>query len=342
MKVLIVGSGVRGGTTLSVCGAFKQVGVKTEFIDSERYFKYFFLNRVFNRFHKIPKYWGTKKFNDIVIKKTKEFSPDFILFLKPILITPLTVEKLKKITKVFSWYPDYIRFTKTGSTDFFNSIPLYDCHFSFNFENSKELLKMRAKNSIFLPCAADPDCHSLLPVSEKEKQELGADVIFLGTYAKEKRSDYLEHLCNDGYDIKIYGNDWGKHPKDSCLWKKGCIQSKALYCSDMSKVFNSGKVILSFVREHNKDTISCRTYEIPVSGGFMLHQRNEKVVEAFKEGEEADFFSSYEEMKGKIDFYLENDELRKKIAQRGRERTLREGLFIHRVKRIIEVFEELN
>ncbi len=47
-------------------------------------------------------------------------------------------------------------------------------------------------------------------------------------------------------------------------------------------------------------------------------------------------------MKEKIDFYLKNEKLRKEITQRGRERILKEGLFIHRIKRIIEVFKKLK
>ena len=342
MKVLIVGKKANENAESFILKAFIQLGVESELLGLDDYFSQSLINRIFNKIRRVPKYWGLKPLNDAVIKRATEFKPNFILFFKPILIFSSTVIELKKITKVFSWYPDYIPFAKTASVDFLNSIPLYDCHFSFNFANVEELKKKGAKISLFLPCAADPDCHSLTEVSEKEKKELGADVVFAGTYAKEKRSEYLERLCKDGYDIKIYGDGWGKHPKNSCLWQKKYIQSKSFYCKNMSKVLNAGKITLAFVREHNKETLACRTYEIPAAGGFMLHQRTAKTGEVFEEDKEAAFFSSYEEMKEKIDFYLKNEELRKKIIQRGRERVLNENLFIYRIQRIIEIFEELR
>lgn len=341
MKVLIVGKGTKGGVESFILKAFVQLGVESKLLDSDSYFSQSLANRFFNKIRRVPKYWGLKLFNEVIIKKVAEFRPDFVLFFKPVLISSSTIVELRKTTKVFSWYPDYIPFFKTTSVDFFNSIPFYDCHFSFNFANVEELKKRGAKISLFLPCAADPDCHAPIEVLEEEKKELGADIIFIGTYAKEKRSDYLERLCQDGYGIRIYGDDWGKHPKNSCLRQKKCVQSKSFYCKDMSRVLNSSKIILAFVREHNKETLACRTYEIPSAGGFMLHQRTAKTDEALKDGEEAVFFSSYEEMREKIDFYLKNENLRKKIAQNGRERVLHEDLFIHRVQYIIEVFKQL-
>lgn len=342
MKVLLAGIIKKGNSEDFIFNAFKQLNIEVHLVNYDEYFKYSFFNKVLNKFIKTPYYFGVKLLNKRLIEKTKKFRPDFILLLKPIIILPKTVSELTKITKVFSWYPDYILFPKTCSAYFYKSIPLYDCHFSFNFENSKELLKFGAKKSIFLPCAADPSCHHPVSASPEEVKKIGADIIFVGTYADEERFWHLERLCQEGYDIKIYGNSWEKCPKNSCLIKKGYVQFREICCEEISKVFNASKIVLSFVREHNKETLACRTYEIPASGGFMLHQRTAKTDEAFKEGEEAVFFSSYEELKEKIDFYLKNKNLREKIMQKGRERVLRENLFIHRIQYIIEVFKQLS
>jgi len=342
MKVLIVGKKIAGSSSFLSFKAFQEISINVQILCSNGYSSESLINRIFNKFCDTPEYWGTKNFNEAIIKKTKEFMPDFILFFKPILISPSTITELKKYTKVFSWYPDYIPFHKTASVDFFNSIPLYDCHFSFNFANVEELKNKGAKLSFFLPCAADPDYHKPVGVSDQERKELGADVVFVGTYAKEKRSEYLERLCQDGYNIKIYGDGWENHPKSSCLWQKNYIQSKSFYGEGMSKVLDASKITLAFVREHNKETLACRTYEIPAAGGFMLHQRTAKTGEALEEDKEGVFFSTYEEMKEKIDLYLKNENLRKEIIKNGRERVLKEDLFIHRVQRIIEVFNGLK
>jgi len=344
LKVLLGGDAAyKAGSEIFIFNAFNQLNVETRLVDFSEYFRLSFLNKAFNKFRKVPCYWGVDPLNKALIEKTKEFRPNFVLLMKPIHVLPETVKELKKIAKVFSWYPDYVLFPKTCSTYFYKSIPFYDYHFSFNFENAKELKKRGAKESLFLPCAADLSCHYPVKVSPEEAKKIGADVVFLGTFAQEERFFYLEKLCREGYNVKIYGGSWEKCPKDSCLIKNGCIQFKVVNCEEMSKVFNASKIVLSFVRSHNKELLGCRTYEIPACGAFMLHVRTEKTSEVFKEGEEADFFSSYEEMKNKIDFYLKNDELRKKIAAAGYQKIISGGcLFIDRVKVIIDVFNNLG
>ncbi|MEK7629870.1 MAG: glycosyltransferase [Patescibacteria group bacterium] len=344
MKVLLTGKWTGGGGEINfIYKALKKLNIEVDIVRQEEYFNTSLINKISYRLLRTPYYFFTGKLNKELIKRVKSFKPDFILCFKPILIKPKTVKALSGITKVFSWYPDYVLFPKTCSTYFYKSIPLYDCHFFFNFANSKELLKLGAKKAIFLTCAADPDCHKPTEVTPEEKDRLGADIVFIGTYAKENRFEYMEKLCGEGYDIKIYGNSWEKCPKSSCLFKKGCIQFKEASCGNMSKVLNSSKIALAFVREHNDETLACRTFEIPACGAFMLHSRTSKIGEFLEEGKEAEFFDSYDEMKNKIDFYLKHDLLRKNIAKNGQEKIVNGGhLFINRVKSILDIFESMR
>jgi spore maturation protein CgeB len=63
-----------------------------------------------------------------------------------------------------------------------------------------------------------------------------------------------------------------------------------------------------------------RTFEIPVVGGFMLHEYSEEAIEFFEPGVEADYFKSPEECADKIKFYLKNEALRQIIANAGHEK----------------------
>ena len=343
MKIFVGCPMQAGGQPQFAINALKKLGHDVRVFDYNQHYKLYLWNRALNKFLRAPHYFLAGRLNKNLIAEAKSFIPDFILFFKPIFVYPKTVKTLTRLSKVFSWYPDYVLFPKTASSFFYKSIPFFDYHFSFNYENSLEILKYGAKKSIFLPCAADPECHHPVSVSEEEKKQLGADIVFVGTYAKEKRSEYMEKLCEDGYDVKVYGNNWEKYPKEGCLYKRGCIQFKEFTCEGMSKVFNSAKIVLAFVREHNKETLACRSYEIPACVAFMLHQRTEKIGEVLKEGREAEFFSSYEEMKNKIDFYLKHDDLRGEIARRGEEKIRIGGhLFVDRMKLILDIFKALR
>ena len=64
-------------------------------------------------------------------------------------------------------------------------------------------------------------------------------------------------------------------------------------------------------------TITSRSIEIPACKGFMLAERTNRQKEIFIEGDEADYFSSDEELLKKIKFYLSDDAKRLKVAHNG-------------------------
>ena len=58
---------------------------------------------------------------------------------------------------------------------------------------------------------------------------------------------------------------------------------------------------------------------------MMLADRSDEHQELFKEGEEAEFFSSGEELKDKTAFYLKREDLRSRIALAGYRRCFESG-----------------
>ncbi len=342
MKLLLVGEVGKGGAVGLIYNNLLQQGVETELINTHRYFRVSLLNRILNKFLPTPYYFSSsiKELNKLVRERAAAGGYEYILFHKPILMYPKTILALKKQAKVFSWYPDHVDFKKSGSTYFYKSLPLFDCHFSAIRANTEALLRHGAKRAIYLLISADPNCHHPVPITEEERKKFGADVVFVGTYAPERRAEYLERLCREGYDVKIYGNAWEKLPRNSCLRRKGRIVPGGTYCEAMAKVLGASKIALNFMREHNHETIACRSWEIPLCGGFMLHERTDEAEAIFKAGAETDYFDSYEEMKGKIDFYLKHPELREKIAKAGYEKAIKSGLLIDGiVKKLIEILK---
>lgn len=340
MKILLVGEMGPGSSVGFMYKNLAAQGVETELIDTHRYFAVSSLNKIINKFLPAPYFFGRAvgDLNALVYARARAGGYPCVLFMKPILIFPETVAELKKTAKVFSWYPDNVDFMKSGSTYFYKSIPLFDCHFSAIRANTEALLRHGAKRAIYLLISADPNCHHPVPVSNEERKKLGADIVFIGTYAKERRAEYLERLCRDGYDVKIYGNGWQKLPRNSCLRRKKRIVPGGVYCEDMAKVLGASKIALNFMREHNKETIACRSWEIPLCGGFMLHEATDEAKTFFAPDKETVFFNSYEDMKRKIDFYLRYPKERETIARAGRERVLHSGWLIDGVvKRLLEI-----
>lgn len=349
MKILLVGEIYKGSYGELIYNNFLKLGIETEKINTGEFFRLSLVNRIFNKFLKTPHYFGfgVKKINKVVLEISLKGDFDFIFFIKPTFIYPETIDKIKrnsgKQAKIVGLTLDPPDLFNYNSDYFYKSIPFFDLYIAGRREDAEIMHKLGAKKVQWFLFGADVSCHYPVKISVDQKEKLGADIVFLGSYSKgEKRVEYLERLCGEGYDVKIYGNswDWYKLPWNSCLRRKNKIIPGSTPCEEMSKIINSSKIILAFMRDVMEAKIGMRTFEIPLCKGFMLHQRTKEAEEFLIPDKEAVFFSDYDEMKEKIDFYLKHPELREKIAEAGYEKILNCGLLNSDItKKIVSILE---
>lgn len=347
MKILLIGENFRGATLELIYNNFIKLGIEAEIINTHDFFKTSFLNRVFNKFLKTPHYFGTevKKVNEAVLECALNGDFDFILFMKPILIYPKTIVNIKKNigghAKIIGLTLDPPDILNYHSDFFYQSMPLFDLYIAGRREDGEIMYKFGAKKVYWFLFGADTSCHYPANISAADKEKFGADIVFLGTYAKgEKRVEYIERLCQEGYDVKIYGNSWGKLSLNSCLRRKNKIIPGGTPCEEMAKIIGASKITLAFMREVMEAKIGMRTFEIPLCNGFMLHRRTEETEKFLIPDKEAVFFGDYIEMKEKIDFYLKRPELRDKIAEAGRKKVLNCGLLCgDTIKKIVSILK---
>jgi len=103
------------------------------------------------------------------------------------------------------------------------------------------------------------------------------------------------------------------------------VEHAPLWGEDYVSAICSFDINLCFLRKSNRDLQTTRTVEIPACGAFMIAERTDEHLEMFKEGKEAVFFSSNEELVGLVRYYLRNEEARLEIASAGRKRCLQSG-----------------
>ena len=75
------------------------------------------------------------------------------------------------------------------------------------------------------------------------------------------------------------------------------------------------------------------------SGGFLLSNYQQELVELFSFVEEMVVYESLEDAVEKCNFYLSNQELRGKIARKGRERVLTEHNRVDKISYMMDVAE---
>ena len=192
---------------------------------------------------------------------------------------------------------------------------------------------------VFIGNSYDTVLHRPVKLSTEKKNKLGGAVGFIGT-AESQRVNSISFLDSNNIDIKIWGDEWNKYA--GIFSKNVNIAGPSQYAEKYVNIINSFDINLCFLRKINRDLQTTRSIEIPACGAFMLAERTNEHLELFKEGKEADYFSSDDEMLDKIKYYLKNKEKRNKIAKAGRERCIKSGYSNHdRMQQMINIINNL-
>lgn len=111
------------------------------------------------------------------------------------------------------------------------------------------------------------------------------------------------------------------------------------YVTEMPKVFALSKVNLNPMLRIIQSGVSLRAFDIMGCGGLLLSSFQPELAELFVDGQEMVMYSSIEDAIAKAQFLLENEDVREKIAQAGREKVLTEFTLSQRFKEICKICE---
>lgn len=136
----------------------------------------------------------------------------------------------------------------------------------------------------------------------------------------------LLNLCGRRYKTKFYSYN------SSELIKNVITCGGVDYVTQMPKVFACSKINLNPSLRIIQTGIPLRAFDIMGAGGFLLSNFQEELTEHFINGEDMVVYDSMEDALDKMQFYLSHEELRSKIAENGRRKTLEE----HSLQKCIE------
>ncbi len=189
--------------------------------------------------------------------------------------------------------------------------------FDIIFVAQKEYVdKFKKFNSYvyWLPLAGDLEWHG--------KKELNKiyDVAFIGQIGTGWRKKILLKLKKDYLNSFISSTD----------------------CKKISEIYSQSKIVVNY--NVNND-INMRVFEAMVSGSLLITNRinDNGFEELFEDNKHLVVYNgTYKDLKEKIDYYLNNDEERKKIAQEGYKLVLEKHLYKHRIDFILNKILEIN
>lgn len=185
-----------------------------------------------------------------------------------------------------------------------------------------EETKNLCKNAFFLPQAAD---HFLYKPVERSKFEY--DLTFIGSN-KPGRVESLEALKH--LDIHVFGESWNKVFNFPI--------HEAVYGPDFNKLCSNSKIILNLLMYKQfkmpERTLSQKIFMILATKSFCLTEPI-KGLDSFFDSNEIGVLNSIKD----INYYLEHDQLRTKIAENGYRKVLKCHTYIHRMKEMMKILQ---
>jgi len=288
------------------------------------------------------------RFNRAVVIWSKSHQPEFVIFWRPTHILPVTIKRLAQMG---------IRTVSYNNDDPFGpkahgNVPLHHhalwywyikClkHFDLNFFyrdiNCEEAMVNGAKHAALLLPYFIPWQDRPVQLGKDERELYETDVVFVGHYEADGREESLRALVLAGFKVKL----WGGHYWTSTVLGDIYDNLAPIVMAEgnrYGKALSGAKVCLCFLSKLNRDTYTRRCFEIPAYGKVMLAERTDDLMCLFKEDEEACFFSNNDELVHKVQWLLNNPDVRERIAEAGLRRVWADGHDVGcRVKSFINV-----
>lgn len=341
-RILFVGPQWHGSDAAGLARAFRRLGHIVSTVDPDVYFP---SGRSFPlkvaRKCLVPLF--TKEMNAEIVHVAKMFQPELLVVFKGTNVLPQTLKTLKDSGVYLTlFYPD-VSFLCHGP-HIPRCMPLYDWIFTTKSFGVTDLRKsLGISNTECLLHGFDSDIHRPFPVGRESLALFESDASFIGTWSPKKEL-FLAEVARrlPSVRLRVWGYLWEKatqgvlQPTIQGMEIHGDVYPLAIQCSKINIA------LLSEARlgASSGDQVTSRTFNIPASGGFMLHERTDEFLECFREGKEAACFGSPDELVQKIEYYLDHEEERERIRLAGYRHCIAEHSLDRRAQRIINHYNE--
>lgn len=271
---------------------------------------------------------AVQKFREVV----NDWRPDLVISLVNwgdwILVDMLL--ELGNVPKV-GWLMDDPFHTDEGIV---RCLPLFDRIYVIDETWSAGVHLLTGCSISTLTCGADLSVQR--PLSPEEVPEsLRSDIVFIGSsYASTAggfvRRSLLKPLADLG--LAIYGDqDWTKADALRACYRGGPIDA-----TQANRVYNGTKIAMNIHHPQFKEGTSLRTFGICASGAFQIVDWRPGLERYFEMDEELVAFRSPDELREKVEYYLQDERARRRIARAGYERVRREHSYAQRFRVILE------
>lgn len=261
--------------------------------------------------------------NRQLVNAVAQDKPDMVFLLKAETVWCSTLKKIKAMSsaRLVNFYPDnpFVFWNYNSNDEVLRSLPLYDCFLIWSHMLVDPLRAAGCKRVEYLPFGFEKQLFpDEITITQADHARYQADVCFVGTWDVE-REVWLEALVNrmPQLNVAIWGNLWNERlSAQSPL--RSALRGAAIYGTEMIKALRVAKIVLNFIRTQNMTSHNMRTFEALAAKSFLLTERTvEQAEQLLHEGEHLACFGTLDELSKKIDYYLNAEEERRVVCDRG-------------------------
>lgn len=333
-KILIIGVASHYGLEASYGSAAVQRGFDVQYFDVEASVaKYVKLSRFGQTLHRfLPVRAWTQKLNREMVLVARDLKPSFILYFTtaPVLCGTLaTMRAILPQTKIIWIWPD----TPLNLAEHnIASARLVDLTATYSSSTITSFERLGFHNVKWVPLAADPDMHgNAVP----DGDNFACDISFVGGWRPEREK--VMKLLTTTFprcSIEIHGPLWRQNCREPQL--RGPIKSDGILGVPMGKFFNRSRININRIDDTNYPAANMRFFEIPIAGALQLSSPCPEMSDKFVRDEHVLSFSNDEDLLDNVRWVMNNPEGAQAIRRAGRELTLRNHTYAHRLDGIFE------
>lgn len=272
--------------------------------------------------------------------------PDLILVLNGLHVFPEKhLEDIRRVRamgiKTAVWFVDDPYFSEDTAA----ACTAYDVVFTHELGCVPFYSALGVRRVHYLPLAVNVDMFKPLRCGPEHLY----DICFIGNafWNRVAIFDELAPFLRDK-NVLIAGGFWERLSQQDLLGRS--VRLGFIPPEETVRYYNGSKVVINIHRpdewgQDNRNShrisgksINPRTYEINACGAMQITDIREDLTNYYRPGYDIETFTSPEELKNKINYYLEHEEERRIMAARGLYTTRQEHTFISRMRTFLEQF----
>ena len=175
-----------------------------------------------------------------------------------------------------------------------------------------------------------------------DKMHYRYDVSFVGATSGYRRW-IVRELLKKGVKVVCFGYGWKnggvpfKEMAETFKISKINLNISNSVSYDIRYMFSSIRTFKEFLRSKKRiEQIKARNFEIPAFGGFQLTNYVSALEDYFEIGREVAIYTSIEDLLLQINYYLNNEEERRKIMINGYKRAIKKHTYLNRLREVFE------